>query len=260
MAARQGAERLTDFVRSADGVRIAYETVGEGPPVFLIHGFASSRVQNWRAPGWYAALNDAGFCVIAMDCRGHGESDKPHDAADYASDRLAADVLAVIGAACRGPVFLMGYSMGGIISLRVLLSTPEIVRKIALGGVGETYFDGRHGLRAEIADALAAPDASAITDPMAKTFRKFAEQQGKDLAALAACMRAIRKPFNPAELSHAQRPALVVCGAEDEITGAPGPLAAAFPDGRAVSIPGRDHMTTVGDKRYKRAVIEFFCA
>ena len=50
---------------------------------------------------------------------------------------------------------------------------------------------------------------------------------------------------------------LVVCGEKDELTGAPGGLAAAFPNGRAVTVPGRDHMTTVGDKLYKQAVLDF---
>ncbi len=68
-----------EFATAEDGVRIAYEVVGEGEPVVLVHGFASGRVQNWRAPGWYQTLNGAGYRVIAMDCRGHGESDKPHD-------------------------------------------------------------------------------------------------------------------------------------------------------------------------------------
>jgi len=251
---------VTRFVTSADGVRIAFESLGHGPPVLLIHGFASSRAQNWHTPQWYKTLNGAGFSVIAMDFRGHGDSDKPHDPADYEMDKLAADALAVMDASTHEPVFLMGYSMGGFISMRLLLTVPQRVRKVVLGGVGESYFDGRLGLRTDIADALDAPDTSAIADPTAKLFRKFAEQQGKDLKALAACMRGRRIPYTPAELSQARRPVLVVCGDQDEITGAPGPLAAAFPDGRVVSIPGRDHMTTVGDKRYKEAVVEFFNA
>src|SRR5438105_7164521 len=65
---------VTSFVKSRDGLDIAYEINGHGEPVVLIHGFASDRGQNWRAPGWYATLNEAGYRVIALDCRGHGES------------------------------------------------------------------------------------------------------------------------------------------------------------------------------------------
>ena len=56
------------------GIRVAYEVVGDGPPIVLVHGFASNRVTNWRTPGWYEALTQAGRQVIALDVRGHGES------------------------------------------------------------------------------------------------------------------------------------------------------------------------------------------
>jgi pimeloyl-ACP methyl ester carboxylesterase len=72
---------MTDFTQASDGTRIAYDDVGEGEPVLLIHGFAASRVQNWKETGWYQTLTGAGYRVVAMDCRGHGESDKPHDPA-----------------------------------------------------------------------------------------------------------------------------------------------------------------------------------
>jgi len=52
----------------------------------------------------------------------------------------------------------------------------------------------------------------------------------------------------------------VVCGEKDDLTGAPEGLAAAFADGRAVTVPGRDHMSAVGDKVYKQAVLEFLKA
>jgi len=81
---------MTEFVKASDGVRIAYEIAGRGEPVVLVHGFAASRVQNWRAPGWYETLNGAGYQVIALDCRGHGESGKPHDPASYGHDIMAA--------------------------------------------------------------------------------------------------------------------------------------------------------------------------
>jgi pimeloyl-ACP methyl ester carboxylesterase len=258
-------EPMTQFTTAPDGVRIAYETVGEGDPIVLVHGFASDRKQNWRAPGWYETLTGAGYRVIALDCRGHGESDKPHDPAFYGHDLMARDVRAVMEAAGVSRTFLMGYSMGGFISMQVLLRHPELLRKVVIGGVGASYLDRQAATdavsdperRNVIADALVEPDKSKITNATARGFREFAEQDGKDRLALAACMRGNRKTFSAEELSRSARPVLVVCGEADVLTGLPGPLAAAFADGRAVTVPKRDHMTAVGDKVYKQAVLQF---
>jgi pimeloyl-ACP methyl ester carboxylesterase len=248
---------MTEFATAADGMRLAYDSVGEGPPVMLVHGFAASRVQNWKEPGWYETLTGAGYRVIAMDCRGHGDSDKPHDPARYSHDVMARDVAIVMRAAGATPAHLMGYSMGGYISIHVLMEQPEIVRRVVIGGVGGTYLKGACGSRESIADALLEPDESRIVNPIAKTFRAFASQPGKDLHALAACMRGDRKMFSAAELSHSTRPVLVVCGENDVLTGPPHALAAAFAEGRAVTVPRRDHMTAVGDKIFKNAALAF---
>jgi len=249
---------MTLFATAADGVRLAYDSVGEGAPVILVHGFAASRVQNWRAPGWYDTLLGAGYRVVAMDCRGHGESGKPHDPAAYDHTIMMQDVIAVMRAADASPAYVMGYSMGGYISIHLLLKHPELVKKLAIGGVGATYLEGQFGPRAAIADALLEPDKSKIANPIARRFRDFAEQDGKDIAALAACMRGERHTHSVAELSRSTRPVLIVCGENDDLTGPPGPLAAAFANGSAVTVPRRDHMTTVGDKVYKKTVLEFF--
>lgn len=248
---------MTEFITAADGVRIAYETAGRGTTIVLVHGFASSRKQNWIEPGWFETLTKAGYRVVAMDCRGHGDSDKPHEPAAYDHAIMAEDVVAVMEAAHAAPCFLMGYSMGGFICMHVLMDHPELLRKLILGGVGSTYFGRSFGLPDTIAEALLATDKSAISDPVGKSFREFAKQDGKDRVALAACMRANRRPFTPAELKLSKRPVLVVCGEEDEMTGPPGPLADAFADGRAVVVPRRNHMQTVGDKLYKKAVLDF---
>ncbi len=258
---------MPEFAQAKDGVRLAYEIVGRGPPVLLIHGFAASRVQNWKDPGWYQTLTEAGYQVVAMDCRGHGESDKPHEVAFYGHDKMAEDARTVMSAAGISPTFLMGYSMGGFISMHLLLEHPEELRKLAIGGVGATYLNtspqpgnrmADPETRNRIADALLEPDKSKIADPTARTFRDFADQSGKDRLALAACMRAMRRNFPASELRKSQRPVLIVCGENDALSGPPDPLAAAFANGRAVTVPRRDHMTTVGDKVYKAAVLEFF--
>ena len=252
---------MPEFATAKDGVELAYERHGEGPAIVLVHGFGSSRAQNWKFTGWYGGLTEAGFSIVAMDCRGHGDSGKPHDQAFYGHDRMAQDVALVMQACGLPDALILGYSMGGFIGLRLLASHPERVRKLAIAGVGETYLeDGitSPAARAALADALLTPDKSTITDSRAKMFRAFADQPGKDRLALAACMRAM-SPHLPLEtLSRLQRPILVVDGSEDDTAGAPEPLAAAFADGHAVTIAGRDHMSAVGDRNTRQAVIAFF--
>ena len=64
-------------------VRIAFIAEGAGPPVLLIHGFASCVSTNWVEPGWVSLLVGRGFRVVAFDNRGHGKSAKLYDPALY---------------------------------------------------------------------------------------------------------------------------------------------------------------------------------
>jgi pimeloyl-ACP methyl ester carboxylesterase len=252
---------MTEFVTTTDGLRIAYERLGEGPPVVLVHGFGSSKEQNWKSTGWYGALTEAGFSVLAIDNRGHGQSDKPHDAMLYHHDRMAEDVAAVMDEAGIESAPYVGYSMGGLIGLRFLALFPDRITRLALGGVGETYLKGPRVSDPErrelIADALLTDDKDGITDPRARMFRDFAEQQGKDRLALAACMRAMSPPLPLTVLKSFEKPILVVDGDQDFVAGPSGPLAAIFPHGSAVIVPGRDHMSAVGARPTRQAVVDF---
>jgi pimeloyl-ACP methyl ester carboxylesterase len=248
---------MTDYVTAPDGLRIAFDDVGQGRPFVLVHGFGSDRSQNWRAPGWYDTLLAAGWRVIALDIRGHGESDKPRDPAFYAQDLRVGDVLAVMGAAGLSSAPVMGYSMGGYIAIHLAKMYPACVGKLIVGGVGETYFHDRENTLSGVAAALETEDPATIKDPVGLMFRRFVDQKGKDRLALAACMRGRRETWPPSQLAEISQKVLVVCGSADTLTGRPGPLAAAFPRGRAVTIERRDHMTSVGDKLYKQAVLDF---
>jgi len=252
---------MPEFAAAADSVEIAFERHGEGPPILLIHGFGSSRLQNWKSTGWYGGLAEAGFSLVAMDCRGHGDSGKPHDEAAYGHDRMADDAVAVMDAAGLSAPFVCGYSMGGFIGLRLLASHPERVARLAVCGVGETYLQDRitsPQARSRLAEALLTPDPSTITDARGKMFRAFADQMGKDRIALAACMKAMSPHLPLATLAALKGPILVVCGEKDDTAGLPEPLAEHVSGGKAVVIPGKDHMSAVGDRNTRRAVIDFF--
>jgi len=135
--------------------------------------------------------------------------------------------------------------------------TPELVRRTVLAGAGETYFHRSAAINEAIAEGLEAPDPAAITLPIAREFRTFCERAGNDMAAMAACMRRPRRIFSTEELSRFPHSVLVVCGAEDAISGPPDVLARAFPHGKPVVVPRRNHHSTVGDRVYKDVVANF---
>jgi pimeloyl-ACP methyl ester carboxylesterase len=237
-------------------VEIAYLDEGEGDPIVLVHGFASNKEVNWVMPGWTAALRRDGRRVIALDNRGHGQSTKLYDPAEYHTDIMAGDVAALIEYLKLGRADVMGYSLGSRISAVLAARRPELVRSVILGGAGIRLIDNA-GLSDEIAESLEMPSLDDVTDPMGKRFRAFAEQTRSDLRALAACLRGSRQPVRMEDITSIRAPALIAVGTKDDITGSPHELAALMPNGRGLDIPDRDHMLAVGDKVFKKAAIEF---
>ena len=157
----------------------------------------------------------------------------------------------------HGAADVMGYSMGGFITLRLLHDHPTRVGRAVIAGVGENYY-GRGRLETDaIAAGLRARDASEVSDAVPRQFRLFAEQGRNDLEALALCMTRRRHSFTAEELSGLDVPVLIVIGETDTVTGPPGALAEALPSARVVIVPKRDHMTTVGDKITKAEVLAF---
>jgi pimeloyl-ACP methyl ester carboxylesterase len=94
------------------GVPIYFEDRGAGDPVVLVHGFASNADNNWGVTGWLDLLARS-YRVVALDCRGHGKSGKPHDVADYAGTIMEDDVVRLMDHLSIRRALLMGYSMGG---------------------------------------------------------------------------------------------------------------------------------------------------
>lgn len=241
----------------ARGVRISYEEAGQGAPIILVHGFASNRASNWIAPGWFKTLTEAGRRVVALDCRGHGDSEKLYAPADYDEGAMAGDIVRLMDHLAIPHADVMGYSMGGFLVVRLLADAPARVGRAIVSGVGQNYFTPLTVDAERVAAALLAPSADAVTDPVAKGYRAFAERQKGDLKALAACMRRPRVSLMPGELARLRTPVLVACGERDDVSGRPEPLARAFADGTSYVIPGRDHMLAVGDAKHKKAVLQF---
>ena len=241
-----------------DGVEIAFLDEGEGEPIVLVHGFASTKEVNWVSPGWVTRLTRASRRVIALDNRGHGELTKLYDPAAYHSSIMAEDIRALIDHLGLGRADVMGYSMGARNTAFLTLAHPDRVRSAVLGGLGIRLVEGV-GLPDTIAEALEAPSMADVSDPTltAMMFRAFAEQTKSDLRALAACLRGSRQTLSRAEVGRIAVPLMIAVGTADPIAGSPEELAALIPGAQALPIPKRDHMMAVGDKVYKSGVLEF---
>jgi pimeloyl-ACP methyl ester carboxylesterase len=237
-------------------VEIAYLDEGEGEPILLIHGFASSKEVNWVQPGWVATLTRAGRRAIALDNRGHGQSTKLYDPAAYHTKLMADDARALMDHLGVGRADVMGYSMGARITAFLALDHPERVRSAILGGLGYALVEGA-GLPESIADALEAPSLDNVTDPQGRAFRAFAEQTRSDRPALAACIRGSRQTLSREQIATIRIPMLIAVGSKDPIAGSPEALAALIPGARALPIPDRDHMLAVGDKVFKEGALRF---
>jgi pimeloyl-ACP methyl ester carboxylesterase len=237
-------------------VEIAYLDEGEGEPIVLVHGFASTKEVNWVSTAWVTTLTRAGRRVIALDDRGHGASSKLYDPADYHSAKMADDVRALMDHLGIERADVMGYSMGARITAFLTLAHRARVRSAILGGLGIRLVDGV-GLPESIADALEAPSIADVKDPMGRVFRAFAEQTKSDLKALAACIRGSRQTVSRDEVATIGIPVLVAVGTKDVVAGSGPELAALIPGAQALDITDRDHMLAVGDKAYKAGVLEF---
>src|SRR5437764_2466506 len=167
---------MTQRFTAADGIGIAYYrwgTPGALPPVVLQHGFVANTQANWVLPGVVEALLAAGREVISVDARGHGESDKPYDSRFYGEETMSGDLRALFDLLELDSVHLVGYSMGGIVSLLTAAADVRVSRLVVGGiGVDVTRFgdtDTRTKAGQAVAAVLLAEDPVGV-DPLAGRF------------------------------------------------------------------------------------------
>src|SRR5262245_63969132 len=244
-----------------DGIHIAYRqwnAQAKGIPVVLHHGFAADGALNWEAPGVVAALVEAGRWVVAIDARGHGSSDKPHDPARYGEATMARDLMALADRLGVDRYDLVGYSMGGIVS--VLVAAQDVrVRRLVVGGIGAAVVElGGVDTRAlpnlELAAGLEAADADSVAHPAAKAFRAFAELLRGDLLALAAQARSLN--HSPIALQRIAVPTLVLAGESDPLAERPEVLARAIPGAELRLLQG-DHLGAINDPAFIASIRDF---
>ncbi len=269
-AVRPGAEAVRHF--DADGLRLRYLDEGSGEAVVLVHGFGSSIEHNWVRPGIVARLTEAGYRVLALDVRGHGGSEKPHDPGRYGGEEVV-DVLRLMDQAGVERAHLVGYSRGAMLAHHALDRFPERFITVTLGGYGSRG-DGSGPIEAlprdVVADSLEAgslgPIIRALTPPGEQpSSRLVALANGvisatNDMRALAAAFRADPAPIPPARLRANPLPTLVLVGELDPFLEDADAMAALMTGARLHVVPGAGHRDAPGAADFGEALVAFLRA
>jgi pimeloyl-ACP methyl ester carboxylesterase len=213
------------------GVRIRFTDQGEGPPVVLIHGFASA-LETWRGVVPELAKKHR---VIALDLKGFGWSSRPEG--DYSPQAEAELVLALLEQRNVHSAAVVAHSWGSSVALAMALLAPERVTRLALydawvyeeqlptaflwaraSGVGEVLFDAFYSERADEKIARAFYDPRKyVTERFVEDVERALDRPGTTAAALAA-VRAQRYAEMQKEYATVKQPTLLLWGREDEVT------------------------------------------
>lgn len=207
----------TRAVRAPDGVRIAYDMQGQGPALLLLHGASQDR-RRWHELGYVERLAKR-FTVVAVDLRGHGESDAPTEPDAYAVTRLTDDVLAVADAGGAAQFTLWGFSYGGNIGRYLAARSPRVQRFVMIGipfgaaasGAFRERIEQMHARWDPIAAALAA-GSRALTTLSDEQQAAFVRQRIPVTLAWTKALLAW-PALEPAEI---RCPTLWLVGAENE--------------------------------------------
>ncbi len=237
----------------SDGVQIRYRVIGNGTPVILVHGFTANFETNWSSV--IDALKTK-FRVIGLDARGHGQSDKPHDAEAYGSF-MVVDVANLMDHLGLQKAHVVGYSMGGIIALKMASLYPDRIISAVTGGNGMFSDEDQAMIKGlytpmmqkaidqniPVADLLFPPDLEV--PPSAQRMAEALRSLDNDPRALQAAGEAMgRMNISPGEAAALHVPVLAIYGSLDDPLKTVARLKAAQDEVDVIIIEGEDHTST----------------
>ena len=127
---------------AVDGFQLAYDRVGDGEPVVLLHGWPGDRTDYRDLVPLLSATHD----VVVPDLRGFGESDKHAvDAGQYDAKAQARSVLGLVKELGLMRPVLVGYDIGSRIAQTIAAMVPEMVRALVIApplpGIGRRILE-----------------------------------------------------------------------------------------------------------------------
>jgi pimeloyl-ACP methyl ester carboxylesterase len=226
--------------------------VGEGRPLVLLHGLWCDRSW-WTEPGYVEELRRDHRLVI-VDIRGHGQSDKPHDAAAYTGETLTGDVFAVADAEGLDRFAIWGHSYGGWIAWMTAFAAPERVPAIVASGawdprpLPETPTDTseenevlRQGGAGALVDLFEVMDGEDF-DREFPSWARAVTLRGDPEAWIAANAPELRhEGLSDQDLRTFPVPALLIAGQFDDDGDDAPKIAAMIPNGQSLRLQGLGH-------------------
>ncbi len=241
---------------TVDNVRLRFKDAGgDGEPVIFIHGYTASIEGQWGRPGLIAGIRDQGWRTIGFDLRGHGQSDRPHDLAAYAGERMARDIEALMDHLGIVRAHLVGYSLGAHILAHGMTLFPERAATLCLGGAAGRW-NWTEAETAAVLDEADELDTGSITKhilrlwppgkpkPTTEELHVLSNKklEGMDARALGAIKRVMpHHQVSVAQMQALAMPILAVVGTGDGQLEAMRQLAGFHSGVSLVEVPGAGH-------------------
>jgi pimeloyl-ACP methyl ester carboxylesterase len=252
----------------SNGVKIHYYVEGEGEPVLLVHGFAVDVQRQWGLPGILKALAKD-YRIIAPDLRGHGKSDKPTEVKQYGIE-MVEDLVRLLDHLKIKKAHVVGYSMGSLITGKLVATHPDRLLSATLGGAGAIP----EGVQLppfvdKLAESLEkgkgiGPLLIALTPPgqprppaaaIQALNATLVGENGKVLAAVVRSWKTLAVP--PRQLQDNKVPTLAIVGEIDPLKDGIDLLKNRMGNLKIVVMEGADHMTTFTSPKFARIVRHF---
>ncbi len=266
--ASQKAPAVENGFFDSNGVKIHYTVQGSGEPVLLIHGFVVNAFLQWDQPGITAALASH-YRVIELDNRGHGQSGKPHDVKKYGKE-MVEDAVRLLNHLKIKKAHIVGYSMGAMIAGNLLVTHPDRLLSVTLGGAGiirkssnTAFFDilanslEKDKSIAPLIEYLTPPGQPKPTPEQLKTINAMLTSFN-DVKALAAVVRSWNGLAVSDDLLKANKvPVLGLVGALDPLKQSLEDMKGILAGLQIVTIPEGDHMNTFEKPAFLKALEDF---
>ena len=275
--ATSAAAQPADKSFNSRGVQIRYIEAGAGDPVLLIHGYTASIETNWIRSGVFQDLAKD-HRVIAFDLRGHGKSGKPTDPAAYGSD-MVDDAIRLLDHLGIQRAHIVGYSLGAIITAKLLTTNPDRFMTATLGGHAgyrnwKPEYDRNVETRATELEQSDVPFRGLVVAMTPSDVPKRTEEEiralsaelaaANDVKALAAYQRAGTRAVNSTHSAMAavRVPTLGIIGSLDNVPSM-NQLKTVLPSLKVVVIDGATHTGDRGAPRrseFVKAIRDFIGA